>query len=275
MEISCHTWAFNDLTLREALGTIARLGFRYVDIGAGKHFNPVHTIRNPREVAADILADLRTFNLKVGDVTLMLTRISAADDKQRQTEVNVFKALVPVLKAIGAEGVTVSPGRAYPSDDEAARDRTVQSLTEMAQAAATAQLPFSIEPHLDSMATTPEAARYYLDRVPNLRLTIDWAHLLCGNAREKDIIDLLPHARHIQLRQAARAQLQLPFERGRLNIEKIIGQLYDADYQGHVCVEYLSEHKNWHGAVDVAIIPEVMRMRDAIRDARDARQPVQ
>ncbi len=33
IEFACHTWTFNDLTVPEALGTIARLGFRYADIG--------------------------------------------------------------------------------------------------------------------------------------------------------------------------------------------------------------------------------------------------
>ncbi|MFN8371680.1 MAG: hypothetical protein U0694_02220 [Anaerolineae bacterium] len=38
------TWAFNDLTLTEALGTIARMGFRYVDIGGS---TPQHAARSP------------------------------------------------------------------------------------------------------------------------------------------------------------------------------------------------------------------------------------
>ena len=49
-EFSCHTWAFNDLTLPEALGTIARLGFRYVDIGSGASLNAARAAERPQAV---------------------------------------------------------------------------------------------------------------------------------------------------------------------------------------------------------------------------------
>ena len=81
LEFSCHTWAFSDLTLPEALGTIARLGFRYADIGSGSNLNTQRAAEHPRKEAADIQADLKLFNLKVGDLYLLLPRISLAADK--------------------------------------------------------------------------------------------------------------------------------------------------------------------------------------------------
>ncbi|HEX2618495.1 MAG TPA: hypothetical protein VHL11_00075, partial [Phototrophicaceae bacterium] len=100
IEFSCHTWAFNDLTLTEALGTIARLGFRYADLGSGAHFNPVKAVADPRRVAADIIGDLRVYNLKFADVYLLLPRISLADEEARRYEIDQFKTLLPVIRAI-------------------------------------------------------------------------------------------------------------------------------------------------------------------------------
>src|SRR5690606_16812592 len=127
IEFSCHTWAFNDLTLPEALGTIARLGFRYVDIGSGPNLNAANAARNPRRAAAEIRDDLQTFNLRLSDVYIMLPRISLADDERRDKDIDLFKSLVPFAAALETPGITVSSGLAHP-DDEAAFERTAESL---------------------------------------------------------------------------------------------------------------------------------------------------
>src|SRR6187549_3830331 len=101
LEFACHTWAFNDLILPEALGTIARMGFRYVDIGSGAHINSQRAAADPRKEAADIRSDLEAFNLDVSDLYLMLPRISLADEDRRRKEIDLYKALVPFAQALG------------------------------------------------------------------------------------------------------------------------------------------------------------------------------
>ncbi len=139
----------------------------------------------------------------------------------------------------------------------------------MVKMAGAQSLPVSIEPHMDSMAQTPERALKLLKAVPGLKLTLDWAQLVCADARHEQIVELLPHARYVQLRQAARAQLQLPFDRGRIDVDRVVKALRDADYDGVVCVEYV-QNVGWHGAEAVDAIREVTHMRDALRAARDA-----
>ena len=109
MDLSCHSWAFNDLTLPEALGTIARMGFRYVDLGSGSHFNIVRAASptTRKAVYEELQADLQMFNLKLADVYLMLPRISISDETKRRTDIALFKAVLPMVKALGAPGVTV------------------------------------------------------------------------------------------------------------------------------------------------------------------------
>lgn len=272
MQIACHTWAFNDRPLPEALGTIARLGFRYVDIGSGPHINVAQVAGDPRRAAAAIRRDLVTFNLTLSDLYLMLPRISLPDDTRRRKEIESFKALLPFIVALEAPGVTLSPGLAYPDADADAYGRVVESLNMMLEAARLAtpatRLRVSIEPHMDSMAQKPDVALQLLRDVEGLELTLDWAHMVCQDVFPDDIVKLLPHTRHVQLRQAARAQLQLPFERGRIDVPRVIQALKDADYDGVISVEYLRTH-GWHGTEEVAVVQEVMTMRDAIRAARD------
>ncbi len=269
MEFSCHTWAFNDLTLPEALGTIARLGFRYADLGSGPHINNTRVASRPRPIAAEIRQDLDAFNLKLGDLCLMLPRISIADEAKRQADVDTFKALIPFAKSIRAPGITLSPGLLHPTEDVDAYDRTVVALREMVKAAKEADLPVSIEPHMDSMAQSPGMALRMVKDVPGLKLTVDWAQMVCQNIRHDQIVELLPHARHVQIRQAARAQLQLPFDRGRIDAAQVVGALREANYDGLVGVEYM-QTVGWHGSVAVNNILECARMRDELSAVRDA-----
>jgi len=269
LEFACHTWAFNDLTLPEALGTIARLGFRYVDIGSGANLNTQRAAENPRGAAAEIRDDLDLFDLKISDLYLMLPRISLADEDKRQREIELFKALVPFAVALGTPGITLSAGLAHPAEDDEAHDRTVAALREMVKAGAAMRLRVSIEPHLDSMAQTPEQALKFVNDVPGLSLTLDWAQMVCQDVFHDDILTLLPHTQHIQLRQAARAQLQTPFDRGRIDVKKVVRDVLAADYKGVISVEYMNT-PGWHGMVAVNAIQESARMRDELRAARDS-----
>lgn len=271
MEFSCHTWGFNDLTLVEALGTIARLGFRYVDIGTGPHLNLARAA-NPSTrtgLLKEILDDLQLFNLKIADLTLMLPRISINDEEKRQADIASFKAVLPFVQALRAPGITVSPGLIHPVEDSEAFERTVLALREMKRAADDAGLPLSIEPHMDSMAQKPENALKILREVSGLRLTLDWAHLVCQDVKHEDIVALIPYARHVHVRQAARAQLQVSFARGRIDLKQMMTALQNARYEGFICIEYL-QTVGWHGTVAVDSIIECATLRDALRDLRIA-----
>jgi sugar phosphate isomerase/epimerase len=270
LEFSCHTWAFSDLTLPEALGTIARLGFCYADIGSGSNLNTQRAAENPRKETADILADLNLFNLKVSDLYVLLPRISLADESRRQKELDLFNALIPFAVALGTPGITLSPGLAHPDEDSEAYDRTVAALRQMVTVGNQARLRLSIEPHMDSMAQTPEIALKLVQDVPDLMLTLDWAQMICQDIAHEDILKLLPHTRHIQIRQAARAQLQTPFDRGRIDVKRVVKDVLKAGYEGVICVEYMNT-PGWHGMVAVNAIQESTRMRDELRAARDGK----
>jgi sugar phosphate isomerase/epimerase len=271
MEFSCHIWAFDDLQLQEALGTIARLGFRYVDIGTGTHFNPSRALDNAERKAMfnEFRRELELFNLAVADMYLFLPRISLNDKAKRNRDILLFKALLPFAKAFGASGVTVTSGLVHPKTDKEAWQLMVDALQQMVTAAHEVEIPLSVEPHLDSMVFTIERIERVLDAVPGLQLTLDWAQLVCQGIKHKAITALLPHTRHIQIRQAAKKKLQVPFEQGIIDIAEFVSSLKAADYNGFVSVEYM-QTVGWHGMMKVNPIVECARMRDALREARDS-----
>ncbi|MCA9902867.1 MAG: sugar phosphate isomerase/epimerase, partial [Anaerolineae bacterium] len=134
-------------------------------------------------------------------------------------------------------------------------------------------LTLSFEPHLDSMASTPEQALKLVQDVPGLQITLDWAHMICQDIFHEEIVKLLPHVRHVQIRQAARQQLQTPFERGRIDLARVIADLRAAQYDGVVCIE-LMNIPGWHGMMKVDALRESLKLRDALKAAREA-QPVE
>ncbi len=269
MQFSCHTWAFSDLSLTEALGTIARMGFRYVDLGSGAHLHTAEAIQHPRQTVAAIRTDLKLFNLEVADLYLMLPRISLLDETLRRRDIEAFKALLPFAQALGTPGITVSPGLVHPPEDTSAVQRSCEALREMVAESEKYGLRVSMEPHMDSMVQSAPLARDFVREVKGLQLTVDWAQLVCADVFHDDIAALLPHARHIHLRQAARAQMQTPFNRGRIEVPRVVAALREAHYDGKICVE-LMKGPGPHGMLEVDAVRECLLMRDALRAARDA-----
>jgi len=275
IELACHTWSFHDLTLPEALGTIARLGFRAVDIGSGSGWNPQQAVRDPGGAAAEIVRDLRVFHLRLSDVFLMFPRISVADDEAREREIAAFAALLPFAAALGTPGITVSPGVLHSAEgggaglDEIAFERSADALKQMVAAANASGLALSFEPHPDTMTPTADDARRMLDAVPGLGLTLDWANLVYRGAAHETVTSLLPHARHIHMRQAARGQLQLASEKGRIDIKRAVADTLAAGYDGAICVE-LIRLTGRHGVANVNAHREIAALRDGLRDARNA-----
>ncbi|MBN1562598.1 MAG: hypothetical protein JXA10_02080, partial [Anaerolineae bacterium] len=72
LQIACHAWAYNNLPLEEAVGTIARLGFRHLDLGSGPHLDVNRAAAYPAAEAETILQLLDQFGLTITDLYLML-----------------------------------------------------------------------------------------------------------------------------------------------------------------------------------------------------------
>jgi len=298
---ACHTWSFPDLTLAEAFGLIARLGFRQVDIGSGASLNAARAAADPTRLAADLRADLRMFNLQVSDLYLMLPRIALGatpeDSERRARELELFRTLIPFALELGAPGITVSPGLAPPADAppiqppigsqpitpaeasaqtvsaaEFAFNRAADALRAMLETASSAGLRLSIEPHLDSVAATPAAALRLIEAVPGLEITLDWAELACQNFSLDEIGRLLPHTRHMHVRGAARGRLQTPLDKSALDLAKLMTESLSAGYEGAIAVELLQlpPGVTRHGAQKVNAVREAAAIRDALKRERDA-----
>jgi len=110
MRIACHAWAYNNLSLEDAVGTIARLGFRYVDLGSGPQLDVGRAAAYPEAEAANIVRLLERFELNITDLYLMLPYTNSPDPSQREAQLNLFERLIPFAVALGTPGITISAG---------------------------------------------------------------------------------------------------------------------------------------------------------------------
>lgn len=267
MEIACHAWAYNNLSLEETAGTIARLGFRCIDLGSGPHLDVSRAAAYPEAEATGIRQLLERFDLALTDLYLMLPYTNAPDPARREAQLTLFERLVPFAVALGTPGITISPGIVHKDGLDHSLARAVPALLRMLQAVEDADLRVSFEPHMDSVAQKPEQALLLLEAVPGLSVTLDFAHFVYQGIVTREVEPLLEHTAHVHVRQAKRGHLQTPHDEGTLNIPQLLQDLHAARYRGVLTVEYMTTF-GWHGMKQISIGKETVRTRDALRAAR-------
>ena len=269
LDFACHSWGFNNRSFEEAVATIARLGFRNIDLGTGPHIDLVQAAQNAKSFAETINRTLSDVDLKLTDFYLMLPYINAPEAERRERQLRLFESLIPFAETINAPGLTVSPGIQHPDGAAHSFARVIPALQRMIDLTENTDLRVSFELHMDSSITKPEQAQLLMKAVPGLSLTLDITHLVVQDIEWDVIKSLLEFTAHLHVRQAAPGKLQTAFDDGVVDMRQLIEDLIAADYHGVVTVEYMTTF-GWHGTAEVDIPYEIVRTRDALRDARVA-----
>jgi sugar phosphate isomerase/epimerase len=268
MNIACHAWAFNDRSLEEAIGTIARLGFRNIDLGSGPHLDLERAASQPGPEAQRIRNLLDAYQLQLTDLYLMLPYINARDSERRAAQLTLFQRLLPFALALGTPGITISPGILHDDGPEHALARSLPALMQMSQEAEDTDLRLSFEPHMDSAITEPEAVLMIAESVPGLSITLDYAHMIVQGFTLGDVTPLLDYTGHVHIRQAVKGRLQTPYDQGRVDLGLLLRDLAAVGYTGALTVEYATT-VGWHGMMPVNISQETVNTRNALRENRD------
>jgi sugar phosphate isomerase/epimerase len=155
-----------------------------------------------------------------------------------------------------------------PGEPAAVRERAAGVLRRFVAQAGEHNIRVSIEPHVDSVAPTPDTARALVEQVEGLGITLDWSHLVTQGIKPDDTAPLLGYVRHVQVRQAAPMRLQTPFEQGVLNLKKVMTLLLSAGYDDVLTIEHM-QTVGWHGTAKVNPVTEAIQLRDVLRDLRE------
>ncbi len=97
------------------------------------------------------------------------------------------------------------------------------------------------EPWAGAAVSSLEHVRALADAIPGVRFLIDTGHVTAWGG---DILELLPFAAHVQLRDAKRGVAQVPPGEGDVDFAAVLARLDELGYAGRLSIEYfdLPEH---------------------------------
>ena len=263
--LSLTTWSLPLCTLNECVGIARALGIETLDLGyfyrsaLDKH----RLLNDPEEYAREVVsvagvpASLyHLFGRDLGDRNLAAPSAAAQN-------ISDFQSVLRFCRAAGAYSIFLLPGIVNPGQSRRdAFNASAEVLSKLQDLAAHSGVVLTIEPHVHSYLESPAMVLELLERVPGLRLTLDYAHFHCLGYRQEEIDVLAPYAAHVHLRQARVGALQARLEQGTLNFNAILATLRDANYSGFLALEYV--HQEYMNTVFEDVISETVKLRDLI-----------
>ncbi len=265
-KLSLTSWSLPALSLKEAAGIAKVLGIDGLDIGYFYRpaLDKARLLAEPQRYAEEInglQTRLPCLYHLFGDT---LADRNLADPRHREAnERDLKQALTFCIEAeIGV--VFVLPGVVNPGQGRReALNQSAESLRRMVPIAASAGITLSVEPHVHSYLESPSLTLELIDKVPGLKLTLDYGHFVCLGYRQEEIDALAPHAAHVHLRQAKAGELQTKLGKGTINIAAELATLKAAGFDGHIGLEYT--HQDYMNSLYDDILTETVQLRDLVR----------
>jgi sugar phosphate isomerase/epimerase len=278
---TCVTFSFSALPFERAVRLIALLELERVDVDcymSSRHVPASEVAADPQAAAERIRR--ATEEAEVGVSQLFFTfglqfadRAANSPDREvRRENERITRAMAMCARLCGAQGLTTLPGVVWPDEGhERSLALAAEGLRPLVAIAHDVGLPLQIEPHLDSVADTPERTRLLVEQTPGLRLTLDYSHFLAQGHEPDAVHPLLPLAGHFHARHAARGHLQTRAQDSELDFEDIFRRLQACGYRGDICLEPTPGGEGWGGAQQVDVVTEIAQLRDVFRTAQARR----
>jgi sugar phosphate isomerase/epimerase len=283
--LSCADSAFPRLSHEAALMVIADLGFRHADVCVfeGYKHNPPDVVVADADRSADVVSErLARHELDAVDVFAILGNplelsalaINHPDPAEREEAMRRFRSIVRFASQIGAPGITLLPGSVFEgTTPQESLDRSAGELQKRAEVAGEAGLALSIEPHYESVVETPALCQELLDKAPDVTVTLDHGHFVFQGFAQDEIDVLLSRTRHLQLRQAAKGDMQAPARKGSIDYGLMLDRLAERRYYGYLGLEY--QWDEWMDFNRVDCISETAELRDLLLELAGARKEAQ
>lgn len=266
LPIACHANSYRKLPLKEALGTITRLGFQFVDLSIGSHIDGMEAARHPEQTAEAIQELLDDFRLTLTDLYILFPHINDPDPATREEHILEIERLIPFAEALGTPGITISPGLLCEDGEHHSIARSVPALQRIMDLTENTDLRISFKPYLGSATATTEQCLCILEAVPGLNLTLDIAHFVAQETGWRELRQLFEYTAHVQIRQARPHQLQTEYKKGKLEVERFLRELFKSGYHDVLAIEYLDtiEAPEGYTVNEVMISQEIVTMRDIL-----------
>jgi sugar phosphate isomerase/epimerase len=266
MKIGLTSWSLRACSTTEAVGIARTLGFAGLDLGYfyGPALSKAAILADPEGVAKQVTAlgiTVPNFYHLFGDT---LAERNLADPKNLERNAEDFARVATFCAAAGIASIFVLPGVCNPGQGRSeALAQSAASLATLLPIAQRAGVTLTIEPHVHSFLESPALVLQLLEKVPGLKLTLDYAHFVCMGHTQDAIDVLAPHAAHVHVRQTTPGSLQTKLAKGTINMEAMCATLRDSGYDGWLSVEWV--HQDYMDTLYDDVLTETIACRDLLR----------
>jgi sugar phosphate isomerase/epimerase len=276
MRLTASTYSFEAIPLEGTLAICKAMGFKAVDI-AGFHqrgrasYEPDDVGAQPQKYADHLKRLLDTYELVAMDffpqfaTNFAIRSLNDPDPAVRQQNTTSFRGIVQFCKLVGMHTVTILPGVDHPQKPlQENLDLAAEMLRVYAAIAGEHGIKLCFEPHMGSVALTPELARWLVERAPGAHVTLDYSHFLLQYIPMERIHTLIPVTGHFHIRQAKPGALQTRYSEGTVDFVDVARRLQAVGYNGAMSIEYVCA--DWYGANQIDTLTETAATKDALQD---------
>ena len=276
VQLACADFAFPLLPHDHVFDLIAMLGVKGVDIGVfpdRSHFQHKDFLADPAGSARELSARVRDrglefadiFHQSAGDLESLAENHPDADVRQRSRD--LFLKTLEFVTLCEGKHMTSLPGIHFESESHAdSLKRCSEELAWRLEQANAANVVYSVEPHMWSVAPNPATARELLEMTPGLTITLDYGHYTTQGMSDAEIEPLWPDASHFHARCAAKDKLQTSLAKNTIDWQGVVQAASGAGYEGYFGLEYVIMDVDI--VEDVDNLSETILLRDVLRAAR-------
>ena len=225
--VACSTLCFTKLSLEDALQSMREMRFAKADLAvhpSGPHLTPADLVADSGRIAQR----LRASNLPLAAIHLGVVGTDTEDARAQ------LRAAARLARVSTTPLLTVSAA-AHGSDFDA----EVARLKEWVRIVESDGVILTVETHAETVTADPLGAIELCRRVPGLGITLDPSHYHVGPHGVQDYDALIPHVRHVRLRDSGGApdQFQVRVGQGEIEYGRIISQLERCRYDRALTVD--------------------------------------
>jgi len=252
MHLTASAYSFEVLPLEACLSIVKHMGFTSVDL-SGFHargrasIEPEAITADPQRHADHMKALLEHYELHCGD---FFPQFGTSPDQHSLNDPNpaireknqaLIRGCAEFCKLLGIPGMTILPGVDHLSrKHEENLEVSGAELQRAAEIAGEYGVEIRFEPHMGSVAPTPELAiRLVQEFAPDAKITLDCSHFILQYISMDRIYACIPYTGHVHIRPAREGKLQTRYVENTIPWTTVIDHLKHVNYQGALSIEYV------------------------------------
>ena len=280
-ELGCSTLNFARMPRREALDTVARLGFRLVDLGMLRPFNVGENEFKALHLDA-LTADASEIALvrdELAELNLQLVALNAGGGYlnlawERDEAIAYVARSIDICRELGGRVVTIQSGKLLRGTDwKANAEYVVPAVRELAAQAEQAGVELHIEgPHLEMITHDLKTTSDFMALVDhdNVFVTMDPSHIVVADEDPVEVTrTLAPQIRHVHIRDGAGSSPVVVPGLGEIDFPGFVRVLREHDYAGPMMIELCQDESEDYDTSNARFVADTTFSLEFMRNVFD------